>query len=526
MYFITTAIDYPNGKPHIGHAYEKVLADVLTRYQRLKGIETYFLTGVDQHGQKMVKTAEKEGVNVATLTKRNTKGFIKLWEKLDVRYDGWAETTDDRHKACVQAILSDLEAKDALYKKSYAGFYSVRQEQYLTDRDRNEDGEFGPEWGEVEEREEENWYFKLSEQVAWLRSAIENDDLKIIPAFRRNEVINAIERAGETDLCISRPKERMSWGIPLPFDPEFVTYVWFDALINYISFAGYRKPDGSDLPDFDQLWPADLQIIGKDILVPAHAIYWPCMLHAMGFEAAEMPTLLVHGFWNVKSKSGEDEKMSKSLGNIVDPDELADKFGVDPLRYYLCRDINSGKDSNFDVERLVMLFNTELANDLGNLLNRSINMTKRFSDATISDTGTDNPEDLALRSSLAGTTSAYRKAMENCKVSVALQAINDHVTHCNGYLERHKPWEMKKDESLLSRVGEVLSHTAESCAHLAVLLKPVLPEAAEKIFTQLGMDSLNEVTLDQLEWGLLKPGHQTGKPKPVFPRIQQADEQE
>lgn len=515
MFFVTTAIDYPNGKPHIGHAYEKVLADVLTRYQRLKGVESYFLTGVDQHGQKMVKTAEAEGVNVATLAKRNTKGFIKLWEKLGVEYDGWAETVDDKHKSCVQAILTDLKEKGALYKKSYAGFYSVRQEQFLTDRDRNEEGNFGPEWGEVMEIEEENWYFKLSDHADWLRATIANDDLKIIPEFRKTEVLNAIERTGDTDLCISRPKDRLAWGIPLPFDPDFVTYVWFDALINYISFAGYRKPEGSELPDFETLWPADLQIIGKDILVPAHAVYWPCMLHAMGFEASDMPTLLVHGFWNVRG-----DKMSKSLGNIVDPDELSDKFGPEALRYYLCRDIRSGKDSDFDLERLVMLFNTELANDLGNLLNRSINLLKGACASTIADTATSEEEDLALRESLAKTTSAYRAAMDACEVSEALQAINDHVTHCNGYLERHKPWEMKKDESKLPRVGEVLSHTAESCAHLAVLLKPILPTPAAKIFEQLKKEELANLGLAQLQWGLLEPGHQTGKPKPVFPRIQ------
>lgn len=515
MFYVTTAIDYPNGKPHIGHAYEKILADVLARYQRLKGAESYFLTGVDQHGQKMVKTAEAEGVNVATLTKRNTKRFIRLWEKLGVKYDGWAETTDERHKSCVQVILDKLEKEGALYKKSYAGFYSVRQEQFLTDRDRNDHGDFGEEWGEVIEIEEENWYFKLSDHAEWLRSTVANDDLKIIPEFRKNEVLNAIERAGDTDLCISRPKERMSWGIPLPFDPDFVTYVWFDALINYISFAGYQKTEDSELPTFDSLWPADLQIIGKDILVPAHAVYWPCMLHAMGFEASEMPTLLVHGFWNVKG-----DKMSKSLGNIVDPDELAEKFGSETLRYYLCRDIRSGKDSDFDIERLVMIFNTELANDLGNLLNRSINMTKGFCNSTISATDTDNPEDIALRESLVQSIYSYREAMDNCEISVALQAINDHVTHCNGYLERHKPWEMKKDESKLSRVGQILSHTAESCAQLAVLLRPILPDAAAKIFNQLKKEDLKELTFGDLKWGLLEAGHQTGKPKPVFPRIQ------
>lgn len=518
MKFITTAIDYPNGKPHIGHAFEKILADVLTRYHRFRGEPTYFLTGVDQHGQKMMKTAEAEGVNVATLTKRNTKGFIRLWDKLDVRYDGWAETTAAEHKACVQTTLTDLQEKGQLYKKSYAGFYSVRQEQFLTDRDRNEAGDFGPEWGEVMEIEEENWYFKLSDHVDWLKATVESDHLKILPHFRKAEVINALERSGDTDLCISRPKERMSWGIPLPFDPDFVTYVWFDALINYISFAGYRKAEGSTLPDFDQLWPADLQIIGKDILVPAHAIYWPCMLHAMGFEAEDMPTLLVHGFWNVKG-----DKMSKSLGNIVDPDELADKFGVDTLRYYLCRDIRAGRDSDFDLERLVMLFNTELANDLGNLLNRSINLLKGACAATVADTNTSDAEDLALRESLATATAAYRSAMDDCEVSAALQAINDHVTHCNGYLERHKPWEMKKDESKLPRVAEVLSHTAESCAHLSLLIRPVLPDAAEKILAQLNKPQLAELVLDDLKWGLLEPGHQTGKPKPVFPRIQITD---
>lgn len=514
MFYITTAIDYPNGKPHIGHAFEKILADVLTRYQRLKGNETYFLTGVDQHGQKMVKTAEAEGVNVATLAKRNTKGFLKLWDKVGVEFDGWAETTAEVHTKCVQKILQRLHDEGQLYKKSYAGFYSVRQEQFLTDRDRNEQGEFGPEWGEVIEIEEENWYFKLSEHAEWLKATVESRALEIFPEFRRQEVLNAIERAGDTDLCISRPKDRLSWGIRLPFDPDFVTYVWFDALINYISFAGYEKAEGSELPEFEKLWPADLHVIGKDILVPAHAIYWPCMLHAMGFEADQMPTLLVHGFWNVRG-----DKMSKSLGNIVDPDALADEFGVDALRYYLCRDIRAGKDSDFDPERLLILFNTELANDLGNLLNRSLKLIKGVFGGETMVTETENEEDQALRKSLVKSTADYQEAMERYEVSDALAAINAHVTFCNGYLERHKPWELKKDESQLPRVQEILSHTTESCAHLAVLLSPVLPEASAKIFRQLQKEELGEISLKELKWGLLEPGHQTAKPKPVFPRL-------
>lgn len=515
-YFITTAIDYPNGAPHIGHAYEKVLADIVARYRRLCGQQVYFLTGVDQHGQKMQQTAEIEGVNVATLAKRNTKKFRSLWETLGVHYDGWAETTAEEHKHCVQAILTDLHEKGQLYKKAYAGYYSVRQEQYLTEKERGPDGNFGPEWGEVEEREEENWYFKLSEHSDWLRATVESDTFGIIPAFRKTEVINAIERAADTDLCISRPKARLHWGIEIPFDPDFVTYVWFDALINYISFAGYRKQDGSSLPDFDSLWPADAHVIGKDIIVPAHSIYWPCMLHAIGFTDEQMPDLLVHGWWNIKSKSGEEEKMSKSLGNVVDPAELAAQYGVDALRYYLVRDISSGKDATFDVSRLIMLFNTELANDLGNLLNRSLTLSKRNA---LRITDYEDAETQALRDSLANSVAAYQAAMDRYEVSIALGAINAHVVHCNGFLERNKPWSLAKDESQADRLAAVLYHICESCAHLAVLLSPILPTAAKKIRHQLRL-SEEQPLLADLKWGSLPDGHETGKPKPVFPRIE------
>ena len=252
MFYLTTAIDYTNGSPHIGHAYEKVLADVIARHRRLRGDQAYFLTGVDQHGQKVQQTAEKEGVHPATFVKRTTKKFLKLWEKLGVHYDGWAETTDDRHKACVQAILTTLKDQGQLYKKAHSGHYSVRQEQFLSDRDRNEQGEFGAEWGEVVVIEEENWYFKLSEHTAWLKAFLEATPDAILPAFRKSELLNAIERNSGTDLCISRPKERLRWGIEFPFDPDYVTYVWFDALINYISFAGYTPHE--TLPNFDAIW--------------------------------------------------------------------------------------------------------------------------------------------------------------------------------------------------------------------------------------------------------------------------------
>jgi methionyl-tRNA synthetase len=518
MFYLTTAIDYTNGSPHIGHAYEKVLADVLIRYRRLRGDEAYFLTGVDQHGQKVQQTAEKEGVHPATFVKRTTKKFLNLWEKLDVRYDGWAETVDPRHKSCVGAILQTLKDQGQLYKKAHAGHYSVRQEQFLSDRDRNESGEFGPEWGEVILLEEENWYFKLSDHTDWLKSYLGSSADAVIPAFRKSELLNALERNSGTDLCISRPKERLRWGIEIPFDPDFVTYVWFDALINYVSFAGYQAAPDAGLPDFRSLWSSSerpIHIIGKDILVPAHGIYWLCMLHAMGFSDQDMPRLLVHGWWNIRG-----EKMSKSLGNIVDPDQLADTFGVDALRYYLVRDIVTGKDADFDMDRLIMLFNTELANELGNLCNRALNMSQRFTGGVINTTGSLTSDDVALQSSLQEVTAAYREAMDAFDVSRGLEAISRHVVHCNQYAERMKPWDLNKDPAQKDRLATVLHHLAESVAHCAVLLSPILPEASKKLAAQLQLPDLTTTCLGQLAWGMIPDGHTIGKPKPVFPRIQ------
>lgn len=516
MFFLTTAIDYTNGSPHIGHAYEKVLADVLARYRRLRGDEVYFLTGVDQHGQKVQQTAEKAGVAPQEFVDGITAKFLALWEKLGVRYDGWAATTDERHKKCVQAILTTLKANGQLYKKRHSGHYSVRQEQFLTDRDRDESGNFGPEWGEVVLFEEENWYFKLSEHTAWLKEFLEKSPDTILPAFRKAELLNAIERNPGTDLCISRPKERLHWGIEFPFDPNFVTYVWFDALINYVSFVGYGA-HSPDLPEFSKIWnigERPVHIIGKDILVPAHGVYWFCMLRAMGFTDAEMPRLLVHGWWNIRG-----EKMSKSLGNIVDPNELADRFGADATRYYLMRDISTGKDSDFDPARFVMLYNTELANELGNLCNRALNMSQRFTGGILSADGDLTEDDKTLQTSLAENTAAYRAAMDEFDPSKALEAINRHVVACNQYAERMKPWELNKNPDNKARVATILYHFAESVAHCAVLLSPVLPEAATKLAEQLKLPGLLENKLTDLKWGMIPGGHAIEKPSPVFPRI-------
>jgi methionyl-tRNA synthetase len=516
MFFLTTAIDYANSLPHAGHAYEKILADVIARYRRLRGEEVYLLTGVDQFGQKVQQAAEKEGISPEDHVARTTRKFSELWNKLGVNYDGWAETTDPRHQACVGTILTALKDQGQLYKKTHSGHYSVRQEQFLQDRDRDESGNFGPEWGEVVQIEEENWYFKLSDHTDWLKDFIEANPEIIIPAFRKSELLNALEKNSGIDLCISRPKERLRWGIELPFDENYVTYVWFDALINYISFAGYKAAPDSGLPDFEKVWTGrPVHIIGKDILIPAHGIYWLCMLHAMGFSGAQMPQLLVHGFWNGLGGA----KMSKSTGNVVDPNELADKFGVEAVRYYLVRDIVTGRDSNFDTDRLVMLFNTELANELGNLCNRALNMSQNFTAGTLHTGGELTEEETALQASLLQSITDYRQAMDDFEVAKALEALSRHVVHCNGYTERMKPWALKKDPANAPRVQTVLYHLAESLAHCAILLSPILPQAAAKITAQLRREDLLSLKLDDLKWGLLADGHEIGMPQPVFPRI-------
>ncbi len=517
-YYITTAIDYTNGKPHIGHAYEKVLADVLARYHRLKGENVYFLTGVDQHGQKVQQTAEKEGVEPKAYVDEMTKGFVSLWEKLGLSHDAFAETTDPLHVACVQKILLNLKEKGALYKKAYKGFYSVRQEQFLTEKERGEDGEFGSEWGEVVELEEENWYFRLSDHADWLREFVTTSDF-IFPEFRKTEVLNAIEKAADTDLCISRPKNRLHWGIELPFDKEYVTYVWFDALINYISFAGYEKEAGSDLPNFNDLWPANAHVIGKDIMVPSHSIYWPAMLHAMGFSNEEMPQLIVHGWWNLKASDGKSEKISKSLGNVVDPVELIEQFGVEATRYYLVRDIVTGRDSDFDPERFVDLYNKELPKTLGNLLNRSLGMLRKNFTEGIPVLSHDDEESSALRSLATELIAKYRDAMDKNDVPTALKEIYSFLSQCNAYADKKEPWVLAKDETKRDQLATVLCHLVEPVALVSVLLSPVVPTACKRIQEQLKAEFLADINLDDLRWGLLESGHEVGKAKPVFPQI-------
>jgi methionyl-tRNA synthetase len=512
-FFITTAIDYTNAPPHIGHAYEKILADVLARYHRLKGDDVYFLTGVDQHGQKVQQAAAKANVEPQTFVDQLSAKFTELWQRLDVGYDGWAATSDPMHKHCVQEVLQALRDAGEIYQANYKGFYSVRQEQFLTEKDRGEDGQFGPEWGEVVELEETNWYFRLTKYKEWLVDFITRTPGLVVPEYRQRELLNAAAKM-EGDLSISRPKARLSWGIELPFDRNCVTYVWFDALVNYVSFAGYHQESagGTLRPSFappspGARWPA-LHVIGKDILSPAHGIYWLCMLKAMGFADEQMPRLLVHGYVMV-----DGEKMSKSIGNIRDPHTFADKFGVEALRYYLMRDCTVGGDMDFTDERLVQRYNTDLANSLGNLLNRSLNMTHKYRGGK-----------LVRQSSPSGASpephvSAYTQAMDAHRIHQALESALAIAIGCNQHIDAERPFTLAKDPAQAERLDAILYYLAEALRIIAILISPVLPRAAKGILGQLGVAA--EPRLQDTGWGGLPDGHQLGTPTPLFPRIEQ-----
>jgi methionyl-tRNA synthetase len=526
-FFITTAIDYTNAPPHIGHAYEKVLADVIARYRRLLGDDVFFLTGVDQHGQKVQQSAEQQGIPPQEFVNGITAKFRALWARLHVDYSHWAATTDPRHKAVVRNILGRLNDSGHIYKAKRAGHYSIRQEQFLTDKERNPDGQFGPEWGQVEFREEENYYFKLAEHKQWLLDFIERRSQCgrpfVIPEFRVAELRNAAEKL-EGDLCISRPRERLSWGIPFPFDENFVTYVWFDALVNYISFAPAYDPKPDKPPqEFLRWWRTVIHVIGKDILIPAHGVYWPIMLKALGFSDDDMPTLLVHGWWN---HSGA--KMSKSLGNIVDPHPLAESYGVDAVRYYLVADIATGRDADFSEDRLIQRYNSDLANSLGNLLNRTLNMAWKYREGVLRRSISAKFEPLA--GELIQRYQSSLRAESHFSIQGAVAQVTALCTEANQHIEQTGPWRLSKlekegDATAKGQIDSILYALAETLRISAILLSPILPEAAHGIFDQLnwmrelkGNDS--RFALENARWGALPDGHLLGKPTPLFPRIE------
>ncbi len=511
-FYITTAIDYVNGHPHLGHAYEKVVADVIARARRSLGQKVFYLTGLDEHGQKVQQAAVAEGKSPQSYCDELAAVWQAFAAKLDLTNDDFVRTTHPRHQQVVQAILAKLHAEGHFYKETYRGFYSTRQETFLTQKDRLPDGTFDPSWGEVIELEEENYYFRLKDHQQWLIDHIEQNPCFIAPAQRRNEVLGFLKNNVLEDLCISRPASRLNWGIPLPFDPSYVTYVWFDALSNYITVPAAQRDPGVPAPFRPQpstvnhpleLWPADIHVIGKDI-VKFHTVYWPVMLKAMG---APLPKqVLVHGWWQ---KDGQ--RMSKSTGNVVDPVAVIDEWGVDAFRFYVLRELDIGPDGNWTEAGFKARYAAELANGLGNLVNRSLSMLKRYRNGVVPKVSGELAPD--VEKAIAET----RSLLEQNQLQGALQAIWSLVTRANQYVDQTAPFKLAKDPSKAERLDEVLYNLAEVCRILAVLLWPFLPGTAAKIYAQLGLAGAPD-RASATRWGELSAGHGIATPAPLFPR--------
>jgi methionyl-tRNA synthetase len=511
-FYITTAIDYVNGQPHLGHAYEKIVADVISRSHRSLGQETFFLTGLDEHGQKVQQVAVAGGKSPQAYCDELAAIWKSFAAKLDLTNDDFVRTTEPRHKEVVQAILSKLNAEGHFYKEAYHGFYSPREETFLTHKDRRPDGTFDPVWGQVIELDEENYYFRLKDHQQWLIDYIEQNPSFVAPAYRRNEVLGFLKNNVLEDLCITRPAARLNWGIPVPFDPDYVTYVWFDALSNYITIPAAQGDPGvpnslhhqPSTPNHQlSLWPADIHLVGKDIL-KFHAVYWPIMLKAMG---APLPKqVLVHGWWQ---KDGQ--RMSKSTGNVVDPIAVINEWGVDAFRFYVVRELDIGPDGNWTEAGFKARYSSELANGLGNLVNRSLSMLKRYRNGVVPKASSE------LAPEAEKVVAETRALLEQNQLQGALQSIWSLVTRANQYVDHTAPFKLAKDPSRAERLDEVLYNLAEVCRILAVLLWPFLPSTSTKINAQLGLVGAPD-KLAASSWGGLAAGHTIGTPAPLFPR--------
>jgi methionyl-tRNA synthetase len=500
-YFLTTAIDYVNSAPHLGHAYEKVLADFFARHQRSLEAEVLFLTGVDEHGQKVQQSAQREGIDPQLFCDQMSEHFRKLHQSLGVSLSKFVRTTEAHHKSVVRDWLQKLHDKGEIFFQEHEGFYSVRQEQFVTEKDKV-DGQWPEIFGDVIETKEPNYYFRLEPYRARLIEYLKENPEFIVPGFRRNELLAALEKPLD-DLCISRPKSRLAWGIPLPFDEEYVTYVWFDALVNYYSFATVHGR---------LRWPPDLQIIGKDILVPAHGVYWPIMLFALDLPLPKH--LLVHGFW---TNSGA--KISKSNAkSLVDPVPYAAKFGPDALRYFVLREMVLGQDADFSDERFETRYQSDLAKKLGNLVQRTLSMINRYREGRIPvyDGFHLTAAETDLRSD--AVVEEYRRAVDQFAPHLALQAVWEFVARANQYVEETAPFKLAKDPAQAKRLDVVLAHLAESVRRLSVLVQAALPFTAEKIRAQLKLP-VGPQPLRDAQFGNSLRDHVIGAPAILFPPL-------
>lgn len=507
-FFLTTAIDYVNNLPHIGTAYEKISADVLARLKRLEGKPVFFLMGNDEHSINVKKEALERGLSPQEYCDRMAAQFKEIWNKLDISYDAFIRTTDQHHSKAVTALFQKIYEKGDIYPAKYRGLYCDSCETYYKEKELR-DGTCPQHGTKPHWIEEDNYFFALSRYAEKIEQLIQEKKLLILPETRENEIMNIL-RAGLEDISISRSS--FDWGIPLPIQPDHVIYVWFDALINYISAPGF----GWDPDNFSRIWPADLHIIGKDI-TRFHCIIWPAMLLSAGLELPRM--VFGHGFVYLKG-----EKMSKTLGNVVTPMELIDVYGPDALRYYLLRDTSFGRDGNFTWENFLERYNRDLANDLGNLLQRLLTMILRYRSGRVPPPSDLGQEDEALKKDCLGLYPDVSRFLTPSRGDIdfhlALMRIWETVRLVNQYIDRTAPWELHKNGDT-ERLNTVMYCAAESLRMIGSILSPFLPQTSQRLFSQLGLpDSVGTEGLESLtQWGRLPPQTPVSKPEPLFPRI-------
>jgi methionyl-tRNA synthetase len=503
-YYLTTAIDYANGSPHLGHAYEKILADVIIRTKKLNGITTHFVTGLDEHGQKVQQGADKEGILPEERCDRIAQEFKNLLATLNISNDDYIRTTESRHKKVVSSLLQDLFDRGEIYQAEYKGFYSTRAEQFLQEKDKV-NGKWPEIYGEVTEITESNYFFKLSKYQDWLIKFLEESEDFIVPSFRKKQVVEFL-REPLNDLCISRPKERLAWGIPLPFDKDYVTYVWFDALVNYVTAAGYGNAD------FQDLWPADLHVIGKDILAPPHAVYWPIMLKASNLPLPKQ--ILAHGWW---MSSGE--KMSKSTGEVVDPLSLIEQRGVDAFRYFVMREMTVGQDAEFSLDRFESRYKTDLGNDLGNLVSRLFHMTATYEKGIVPKVELNEEFEQKMK---ANFEVAKEKALEHFnsfQFNQGLEQIFIFIRSINKYADERTPWKLAKSDSNEDRqkLKTCLGVMVESLRLAIQMIAPVMPDVHKKVNQLFGLPACDNWET-ALEWDFRLEGKTLGEKIILFPR--------